>query len=84
MVKWLRILKRLPIVLTVFFSVNVGSETDKNIPIVIKYFGIMMDEPLKCLPRISAVSRKISRGIGILAKLRNFLNAKYSQTSIIA
>ena len=40
----------------------------------IKYLGILMDEHLKWTPQISAVSKKISRGIGILAKLKNFLN----------
>ena len=39
----------------------------------IKYLGILMDEHLKWAPQISAVSRKISRGIGILAKLKPFL-----------
>ena len=42
----------------------------------IKYLGVLMDEHLKWSPQISAVSKKISRGIGILAKLKNFLDAK--------
>ena len=42
----------------------------------IKYLGILMDEHLKWTPQISSVSKKISRGIGILAKLKNFLDVK--------
>ena len=42
----------------------------------IKYLGVLMDEHLKWSPKISAVSKKISRGIGILAKLKNFLDVK--------
>ena len=42
----------------------------------IKYLGVLMDEHLKWVPQISAVSKKISRGIGILAKLKYFLDAK--------
>ena len=42
----------------------------------IKYLGILMDEHLKWKEQITSVSKKISRGIGILSKLKNCLEPK--------
>ena len=42
----------------------------------VKYLGVLMDQHLTWSYQISSVSKKISRGIGILAKLRNYLEPK--------
>ena len=39
----------------------------------VKYFGITIDEKLNFAERIIKLTRKISRSVGILAKLRNIL-----------
>ena len=40
----------------------------------VKYLGVFMDEHLNWKYQISSVAKKISRGIGIIAKLRSFLD----------
>ena len=42
----------------------------------VKYLGIYMDQHLNWKYQISHVSKKVSRGVGILSKLRHFLNSK--------
>ena len=42
----------------------------------VKYLGIYMDQHLNWKYQISHVSKKVSRGVGILSKLRHFLNTK--------
>ena len=42
----------------------------------VKYLGIYMDQHLNWKYQISHVSKKVSRGGGILSKLRHFLNTK--------
>ena len=42
----------------------------------VKYLGVLMDEHLLWKPQISSVSTKISRGAGILAKLKGHMNRK--------
>lgn len=42
----------------------------------VKYLGVLMDEHLSWKHQITNISKKISRGVGILAKLRSFLNPK--------
>ena len=42
----------------------------------VKYLGVLMDEHLLWKPQISSVSKKISRGVGILAKLKGHMNRK--------
>ena len=39
----------------------------------VKYLGVLMDQHLTWKKQIINVSKKISRGVGILAKLRNFV-----------
>ena len=40
----------------------------------VEYLGVLMDQHLTWKYQITNVSRKVSRGVGILAKLRNFVN----------
>ena len=40
----------------------------------VKYLGVLVDEHLTWKHQIDNVSKKISRGVGILSKLRNFVN----------
>jgi hypothetical protein len=40
----------------------------------VKYLGILMDEHLLWKPQISTISKKISRGTGILAKLKGHMD----------
>ena len=42
----------------------------------VKYLGVLMDEHLLWKPQISSISKKISRGVGILAKLRGHMDQK--------
>lgn len=42
----------------------------------VKYLGVLMDEHLNWKKHIANVTKKISRGIGILAKLRSYLDPK--------
>ena len=42
----------------------------------VKYLGVLMDQHLTWKYQISNVSKKISRSVGILAKLRHFLDSK--------
>ena len=42
----------------------------------VKYLGVLMDEHLNWKKQIANVTKKISRGIGILAKLRSYLDPK--------
>jgi hypothetical protein len=42
----------------------------------VKYLGVLLDEHLDWKHQIKNVSLKISRGVGILAKLRHFVNEK--------
>ena len=42
----------------------------------VKYLGVLMDQHLSWKQQISSVSKKISRGIGILAKLRGNMDQK--------
>ena len=42
----------------------------------VKYLGVLMDQHLTWSYQISSVAKKISRGIGILARLRTFLDPK--------
>ena len=42
----------------------------------VKYLGVLMDQHLTWSYQISSIAKKIGRGIGILTKLRNFLNPK--------
>ncbi len=42
----------------------------------VKYLGVLMDQHLSWKQQISNVSKKISRGIGILAKLRESMDRK--------
>ena len=42
----------------------------------VKYLGIYMDQHLNWKYQISHVSKKVSRGVGILSNLRHFLNSK--------
>ena len=42
----------------------------------VKYLGVLMDEHLNWKKQISNVTKKISRGIGLLAKLRCYLDPK--------
>ena len=46
----------------------------------VKYLGILMDEHLNWKKQIANVAKKISRGIGILAKLRSYLDPKLLTT----
>ena len=40
----------------------------------VKYLGVLVDEHLTWKHQIDNVSKKISRGVGILSKLRNFVD----------
>lgn len=40
----------------------------------IKYLGVLMDQHLMWKKHISSVAKKVSRGVGILSKLRHFIN----------
>ena len=42
----------------------------------VKYLGVLMDEHLNWKRQIANVTKKISRGIGILARLRSYLDPK--------
>ena len=42
----------------------------------VKYLGVLMDEHLNWKKQIANVTKKISRGIGILARLRSYLDPK--------
>ena len=42
----------------------------------VKYLGVLMDEHLNWKKQINNVTKKISRGVGILAKLRSYLDPK--------
>ena len=42
----------------------------------VKYLGVLMDEHLKWKQQIANVTKKISRGIGIIAKLRSYVDPK--------
>jgi hypothetical protein len=42
----------------------------------IKYLGIIIDHYLNCKEHVSQLSKKISRSIGILSKLRHFAPIK--------
>ena len=42
----------------------------------VKYLGVLMDEHLNWKNQIANVTKKISRGVGILAKLRSYLDPK--------
>ena len=40
----------------------------------IKYLGILLDEDLSWKPHISNLRKKLSQGVGIIAKMKNYLN----------
>ena len=42
----------------------------------VKYLGVLMDEHLNWKKQIANVTKKISRGVGILAKLRGYVDPK--------
>ena len=42
----------------------------------VKYLGVLMDQHLNWKKQIANVTKKISRGVGILAKLRSYLDPK--------
>ena len=42
----------------------------------IKYLGVLMDEHLSWKYQINSVSKKISRGVGILSKLKNCMGVE--------
>ena len=42
----------------------------------IKYLGVILDKNLNWKPHIQHVNMKISKGIGILAKMRHFVPAQ--------
>ena len=42
----------------------------------VKYLGVLMDEHLNWKKQIANVTKKISRGVGILAKLRSYVDPK--------
>ena len=46
----------------------------------VKYLGVMIDEHLSWNHHINHVTTKISRGIGILAKLRSFMKTDLLKT----
>ena len=43
----------------------------------VKYLGVLIDSRLTFQQHISAIKKKISRTIGIMYKLRNFVSKKY-------
>ena len=45
----------------------------------VKYLGVLVDQHLFWKQQISAVSKKISRGIGILAKLQGSMDRKFTE-----
>ena len=49
----------------------------------IKYLGVIIDSPLNWENHILAVSKQISRCIGILCKLRQFVNVKMLKSSLL-
>ena len=46
----------------------------------VKYLGVLIDQHLKWNYHISNISKKISRGVGILSKLRNFMDTDLLKT----
>ena len=42
----------------------------------IQYFGVILDNTLLWIQHISYVKNKISKGIGIMYKARNYINKK--------
>ena len=46
----------------------------------VKYLGVLIDEHLRWNYHISNISKKISRGVGILGKLRNFMDTDLLKT----
>ena len=46
----------------------------------VKYLGVLIDQHLKWNYHISNISKKISRGVGILAKLRNYMDTDLLKT----
>ena len=49
----------------------------------IKYLGVIIDSHLKWKKHISTVSKKISRCIGIMCKLKQFINVKNIYYSLL-
>ena len=49
----------------------------------IKYLGVILDNKLSWIQHISYVKNKISKGIGIMYKARNYINKKLSLACII-
>ena len=46
----------------------------------VKYLGVLIDQHLKWNYHISNISKKISRGVGLLSKLRNFMDTDLLKT----
>ena len=53
------------------FSITINDKTIKQVT-YIKYLGVLMDCHLNWKDHVSHVSKKLSRGIGVLCKLRHF------------
>ena len=49
----------------------------------IKYLGVILDNKLSWIQHISYIKNKISEGIGIMYKARNYINKKLSLACII-
>ena len=47
-----------------------------NVTNEIKYFGVNIDNKITWIPNITYVKNKVSKGIGILFKAKNYLNRK--------
>ena len=49
----------------------------------VKYLGLILDSNLNWKAYIHEVSKKISRGIGVLSKLRYYVKKKYIETTLL-
>ena len=49
----------------------------------IKFLGIMADQHLSWRAHIDDISKKVSKSVGILHKIQNNLNEKYTQESVL-
>ena len=49
----------------------------------VKYLGLIFDSNLNWKPYLHELSKKISRGIGVLSKIRHYVNGNIIITSIL-
>ena len=55
------------------YNIEMGNTTVQQVNFT-KFLGVIIDDKLNCIHHISYIKNKISKGMGILLKARNYLN----------